>query len=296
VKTSRWRRAWGALLAAGVALICLVGVASSPDLAGADNPAPTTYYLALGGSASVGFQPTAARPQGQPTDTGYANDLLTIERNRWHGLQLVQFGCPGETSNLFLDGGDRCHPYESQMAEAVDFLHAHPETVLTTVDLGFNDIDHCLAFHMIDQACVTQRLAMVNQHLPQIIAAIRAAGSPTMRIVGVGHYDPFLGDTLRGIAGQDFARDSLAVIHRLNDALSSVYTAAGVPMADVAQAFQIDRTDPTDLPGVGNVPLNVARTCELTWDCTAVPSDSKEHPNDAGYQLIAHAIAIVIPA
>ena len=71
-----------------LALMSMHGVAGATDASGP----VTTYYLALGGSASIGFQPTAARPQGQPTDTGYANDLLSIERSRWHDLQLVQLG------------------------------------------------------------------------------------------------------------------------------------------------------------------------------------------------------------
>jgi lysophospholipase L1-like esterase len=293
----RWRR--GALFVAatgaGIAML-LVGAVSAPGVAGAERPATPKYYLVLGGSASIGFQPTAARPQGQPTDTGYANDLLSMERNRWHDLQLVQFGCPGETTDAFLDGGDRCHPDVAQLADAVNFLHAHPNTVVTTLDLGFNDIDRCLAFDTVNQTCLTQRLSLIGQQLPQIIAALRAAGGPAMHMVGVGHYDPFLGNYLRGPVGRDFAQDSLDAIHRLNDTLRTIYTSAGVPMADVAQAFEIDRTDPTDLAGTGHVPLDVARACELTWDCTPAPRRSKEHPNNAGYQAIAQAIAAVIPS
>ena len=50
-----------------------------------------------------------------------------------------------------------------------------------------------------------------------------------------------------------------------------------------------------DLAGVGDVPRNVARTCVLTWVCTAA-SDAKQHPNNLGYQVIARAIAAVVPA
>ena len=117
-----------------------------------------------------------------------------------------------------------------------------------------------------------------------------------MHIVGIGHYDPFLGDYLRGGARQAFALASVDVIDRLNDTLQRAYAAAGVPTAGVGQAFEISRTDPTELAGVGDVPLNVARTCELTWDCTTTPYDSKLHPNDTGYQLMAQAIAAAVPS
>jgi lysophospholipase L1-like esterase len=275
-----------------IAAILVLGLTRCVGTTGAaELPGPVTYYLALGGSASVGFQPTVSRPDGQPTDDGYANDLLSIERSRWQNLQLVQFGCPGETTDSFWSGGDRCHTGQSQLNEAVAFLHTHPNTVLTTIDLGFNDITRCLAFKVVNQACVVQRLNVVNQQLPPILAALRAAGRPTMRIVGIGHYDPFLGDFLQGEAARDFSQATLEVIDELHDTLHSIYGAAGVPMADVGRAFGIDRTDPTILTGVGIVPRNVARTCQLTWDCTTEPRDAKQHPNGVGYQVIAQLIA-----
>jgi lysophospholipase L1-like esterase len=167
---------------------------------------------------------------------------------------------------------------------------------LVTIDLGFNDIDHCLAFNTVNQPCVTQRLEAIDQQLPQIIATLRAAGSPTMQIVGMDHYDPYLGDYLRSEAGEDFAETSLAVMHRLDDTLRNIYEAAGIPMANVAEAFDLDRTTPTDFAGESHVPLDVARTCELTWDCTSVPYRSKQHPNDAGYRVIAQAVAAAVPS
>ena len=116
------------LFAASLVLVLgLAGMTTGPgESAAGASPAPAAveYYLDLGGSASVGFQPTAARPNGQPTDTGYANDLLTIERARWRDLQLVQFGCPGETTGTFVNGGDPCRPAgQPQLSQAVTFLH-----------------------------------------------------------------------------------------------------------------------------------------------------------------------------
>jgi hypothetical protein len=224
-----------AAVAAGLGVVMLfLALMSAQGVAGATGASDSVaiYYLALGGSASIGFQPTAARPQGQPTDTGYANDLLSIERSRWHNLQLVQLGCAGETTDAFLGGGDRCHPYVAQLAEALDFLHAHPTTVLVTIDLGFNDIDHCLAFHTVNQPCVAQRLKAIDQQLPQIIATLRAAGSPIMHIVGVDHDDPYLGDYLRSAAGEHFAETSLGVIDRLDDTLHDIYEARRRPRGE----------------------------------------------------------------
>ncbi len=99
-----------------------------------------------------------------------------------------------------------------------------------------------------------------------------------------------------GGSGVDFSEDSIDVINRLNGTLQDVYAAAGVPMAAVGQAFEMTQSQPVDLAGVGDVPRNVARTCALTWMCTSGSPHAKEHPNDAGYQVIAQAIAAVIPA
>ena len=52
------------------------------------------YYLALGGSDSVGFQPTAAIPHGAPTDEGYADDLVATERARWDDLAWCSWAAP----------------------------------------------------------------------------------------------------------------------------------------------------------------------------------------------------------
>jgi GDSL-like Lipase/Acylhydrolase family len=259
-------------------------------------PVSVEYYLDLGGSASVGFQPTASRPSGQPTDTGYANDLLTIERARWHDLQLVQFGCPGETTGTFMNGGDRCRTAgQTQLSQAVAFLHSHPNTVLMTIDLGFNDIERCLAFHVVDQACLTQRLDLISQQLPPILAALRAAAGPSVRLVGLGHYDPYLGTYLHRGADLAFSEDSVAAIDRLDDTLHGIYAAAGVPMANVARAFDMTHSEPVDLAGADDVPKNVEQTCVLTWMCTSASPHAKQHPNNAGYQVIAQAIAAVIP-
>jgi lysophospholipase L1-like esterase len=284
--------------AIGASLILAVGISTSGARSAGASPAPGSveYYLDLGGSGSVGFQPTAARPTGQPTDSGYSNDLLTIERARWHALQLVEFGCPGETTGSFLAGGDRCRPAgQSQLAEAVAFLHAHSNTTLMTVDLGFNDVGRCLAFHTVDEECLTQRLDVISQQLPPILAALRAAAGPTVRIVGVGHYDPYLGTYLHGGPNIAFSANSVAAIQRLDETLHDIYTDAGIPMADVGRAFEMTHSQPVDMAGVGDVPRNVERTCALTWMCMSASPHARQHPNDAGYEVIAQAIAAAVP-
>ncbi len=204
-----------------VALVAAAFLCTSA--AGAAIPDDAPSYLALGGSGSVGVQPTLQIPKGQPTDAGYANDIAASLRSRWPDLQLVQFGCSGETTNAMLFGGPHCHYFlGTQLATALSFLSLH-RTNLVTVDLGFNDLDHCIFGLSIDEACAARATSLVRVQLVQILTLLRGSAAPGTRFVGIGHYDPFLGRYLRGPAGQAFAEASVGVIERLNAAMDSAY-------------------------------------------------------------------------
>jgi lysophospholipase L1-like esterase len=262
----------------------------------AATPVRVTYYVAVGASESVGYQPQAGRRHGAPTTQGYANDLLARERSRWPGLRLVQVGCPGETAVAAVDGGGPCaYPGDSQLATAVQFLRAHrPATVLVTVDLGFNDIERCLRVRSAGPHCVARGLAGVRRVLPCAMAQLRAAGGPAMRMVGLEHADPFVARFLAGRRGRASAAASLTVLQRLNDTLQHVYRAAGVAVADVPRFYGTADRHLTWLAGHGAVPLGVARDCHLTWECDRAPFAPNLHPNARGYRAIAGAIAAAV--
>ena len=287
--------AWlSAVVVAAMAAVATIAFAGAGAGAASGASAPP-YLLALGGSASVGFQPTAAHPRGQPTDDGYAEDLVPLEQRRWPGLTVVHLGCPGATTVTVLDGGGHCHyPEGTQLAAAQDFLRTHPTTVLVTVDLGFNDLLPCLRHHILDEACVDGALATVHAQLGPILAAIKQAAPAGALVVGVGHYDPYLGDYLEGASGQAFAAASLGVMERLDATLRSDYESAGVAMADVAAAFDLTDRNQVAWSGTGTVPSDVARTCALTWMCDPPPLGHNPHPDDDGYRTIAAAIAEVV--
>jgi lysophospholipase L1-like esterase len=239
-------------------------------------PAPE-YYLALGDSLAFGFQ-----PNGDFTH-GYVQQLsATLPR-----LVLVNLGCPGETSTSFVLGG-RC-PYPggaSQLATAVAFLRAHPGRVkLVTIDIGGNDVNHCVTSAGIDRACFNQGLLDIAINVSVAVARLRRA-APYATSVGMTYYDTVLAAWLAGAAGQALARQSLVFVHQLNSLLSLIFRAARFRVADVAAAFSTD--DFTLTPN--GLPLNVARICQWTWMC--VRRDI--HANTTGYGVIAQTFAAVL--
>jgi len=300
------RRVSVALVAvlSGVGALVLQTSGPADALRSGINRKASSYYVAVGASESVGYQPTLANPHGEHTDMGYANDLAGAEAVRWPGLSLIEIGCPGITAEAALDGtaknaasesiaGKTVHcnyPAGSEVATAVRIIRQRADrTVLVTVDLGFNDVAPCLRHETVDSACVTLGLAEINQALPEVLSRLRSAGGSHMLIVGLEHSDPYLATSLRGEPA--FAHESQQVIDRLNGELAAIYTSKGALVANVPAAYGTSNTTPTTLVGHGSVPEGIARDCALTWMCGSLHN---LHPTDAGYRAIAAAIGAAI--
>lgn len=275
-----------------------VVIASRAPLAGASSlPTSAAFYLDIGGSASLGVQPDATATHNQRTDRGYSNDLVSIEALKGVTLQLTEIGCSGETTAAMLVGGDKCYVSpDSQLAEAIAFLSVHhDETGLVTIDLGFNDLLGCLHAPSIDSTCVAAKLGLLQQQLPEILTDLRAAAGPNTTFIGVGHYNPYLADEVKGVRGRLFADRSASMIRSLNTTLGDIYANDAMPMADVAKQFSLYPDGSVNLPGVSRVTGAVARVCELTWMCPRNGKKANIHPDNAGYLEIAEAIDAVIP-
>jgi hypothetical protein len=280
----------------GSVLLMVLG-AGGASSAGADTTT-SAFYLDIGASASVGVQPTLAFPYGQPTSSGYANDLVAIEAAKGISLRLDQVGCPGETTTTMIYGGDHCYVSpDSQLSAAILFLHTHQdESGVVTIDLGFNNVVHCLRRASDAKACVDEGFAHLGVELPQILTDLQSVAGPDVTFIGVGHYDPYLAKSLDGLVGKLHATRSLQDIGHLNDILSDTFHSHGIAVADVASVFQSGDVTPTALAGIGVVPRNVANICTMTWMCQPPPVGPNLHPNDLGYQEIALAIADKFPA
>jgi lysophospholipase L1-like esterase len=293
------------LLAGAVIAAALVVSAATPAVAtaktarAAHGRRPAEYYLALGDSLAQGVQPAPTTGASTETDQGYVDDLFAHYRAEFRGhLQLVKLGCPGETTTSMLTGvGSPCtYSAGSQLAAALDFIRGHRYRIaLITIDIGANNVDGCATGGTISPTCVDSGIAAVKTDLPQILGALRTAAGKRTVIAGMNLYDPFLADYLTGTAGQAVAQDSVSLDVSFNSLLDATFSDFGLRVADVQNAFSTtDFTDTAQLPGVGTVPLNVARICEWTWMCASSPLGPNIHANAAGYQVIAASFERVI--
>jgi lysophospholipase L1-like esterase len=243
------------------------------------NP-PKKSYLALGDSLAFGFQFGIFNqhfPDVPPElfERGYVDDLSHMLHPIRPDMQTVNYGCPGETSNSFIQGG--CFytaqgfalhdSYSgSQLDAAITFLRAHRGQVSPiTLNLGANDLNALQALCGSDVACYELQgpivVEQIRKNLDAILGALRAA-APNSEILTFTQYSVgFLVDPR-----------FLLLTNAFNDVVVTTAAAYRVRVADVFAAF--------------NGPPQPETICNLTLVCTAGDS----HPSDAGYQVIAEQL------
>lgn len=274
----------------GVALAVLIAGCSG---GGAPQPRPTvppaSYYLALGDSLALGVQPDSAGVSLR-TGQGYADQLYARWHRRLPGLRLVKLGCLGETTATMIHGGVCHYRAGSQLATAAAFLRTHRSRIaLVTLDIGANDPEKCLAtpspLHLV--GCMADAEPRATGNLRTILATLHRADAKA-RIVAMNYYLPALAQWRHGFAGELIARLADGAAAMYNSALGGVYRSAGVPVADVYDAFHTASFSPdVTVPRLGRLPRNVAAVCQWTWECAPPPRGPNQHPNRAGYQVIA---------
>jgi lysophospholipase L1-like esterase len=282
------------LLAVAAALAAAVTACSGPGAPAPSDIAagPARYYLALGDSLSQGVQPDAAGTSVE-TGQGYADQLYAMLRGSKPALRLVKLGCPGETTETMIRGGICRYAGGSQLAAATAFLTAHRGDVsLVTIDIGANDPEDCGSLGSLRAitGCEGTDLPQAAGNLGEILARLRAAAGPGVRIVGMSYYLPSLAEWRNGPPGQAVAWLSERVAAGYNDLLDRAYVTGGARVADVFGAFSTsDFGNRVTVPGVGTVPRNVALICQWTWACAGPPRGPNQHANQAGYEVIARA-------
>jgi lysophospholipase L1-like esterase len=192
---------------------------------------------------------------------------------------------------------DHCYTLPTtQMTLALNFLRENQDRVgLVTIDLGFNDIRPCLTTLVVNENCVTKSLAYVQNDLPAVLEQLKSAAGAQVHFVGFNYEDPFVAHYLEGPHSISNAQETLTDMMRLDQILESIYAKAKIPVANIAGEFQTLNASPVVIPNVGTVPVNVAYACYYTWMCQPKPFGPDDHPDNAGYMLIAEAIAKVLP-
>ncbi|MCF2530008.1 SGNH/GDSL hydrolase family protein [Yinghuangia soli] len=278
----------GTLLAALLSAVLLVAGGASSAVAGTGAGSGATYYVSLGDSLAKGYMPG----QGD-TDQGYTDRLHTALKAGDAGIEHIKLGCSGATTTTLLNGGGGCTYAEgSQLAAAEKFLRAHRGKVrVLTIDIGANDVQRCARGMSLDFPCVAEGMSTVGKNLPVILKRLRAAGGPQVKFAGMTYYNPSLAAWLAGDQGRQFAYLTSVLQEVLNGIIGSSLRVKDFRVADVAGAFSSRSYTPlVPLPGVGQVPLNVAKICQLTFMCTR----QDIHANPAGYQVLADSFAAVL--
>ena len=269
------------------------------------NDAEVFYYLSVGTSLSVGVQPNGSGVT-LPTDNGYPDYLHNaiepvFEAVGNRELRLNKLGCPGETLNSFVNGGSCVYLDGSQLDAAVDFLRDNSGNVhLVTIDMGANDFRNagCIG-DTVDWECVDAVGNQIATDLAGALATLSDAAGPNTLIVGMNYYNPYLASWLEGEAGQELAVEAAQAVALLNGMLGTTYETAGIPVADVALAFDADNF--TDMVASSQpspnemLPVNVNNICEYTYMCDGEPRGPDIHANDAGYSLIADSFLSALP-
>jgi lysophospholipase L1-like esterase len=248
------------------------------------------YYLALGGSLSRGSQPNA-NGKTFPTNRGYTNDLYAAEKSRFKRLQLIELGCPGETTTSMIKGGTCGYAAGSQLASAVQFLHAHKRHIaFITIDIGGNDMEPCFAPTQILKACFQAADTTIRVNLRKIARRLRRAAGKKVPIVGMTYYDPALASWFDGKQGRKFAEQTQPLVRNANGDIAAAFRFRSIEVAPVANAFHTyeSLTKKKQLYDHQRVPGPVAVLCKKTWMCAAPPMGPNDHANTAGYRKIAN--------
>jgi lysophospholipase L1-like esterase len=280
-----------------LAVLAGLGIIASVSTAAADeHDNGVRHYLSLGTSLSVGIQP-GADGANQLTDEGYADQLHDIVAPEFRKLKLTKLGCPGETTVSMIGGGKCDYEEGSQLAQAVEFLHAHKNKVaIVTIDMGVNDV---LAANCIDVAnadpdmeCLSRAFYELSANLLTILGTLRQAAHPDTQFVAMNYYNTFLAFWFTGESGRALAYQSVMLANQLNyGILQPIYEGYGVRVADVATAFDSGNFGPSPVP---DVPRNVLNICVYTWMCEAPPVGPNIHANRVGYGVIAATIAATL--
>ena len=281
-------------IAAALVPLAFAGACSSTSGSGTPT-APAKFYVSLGDSYSVGYQPDIG------ATTGFTGVVATKT-----GMTLKNFGCAGATTTSVLQtigcpdvlprtAGAVAYPATTQIAAAQAFLKAHQGQIgLITVAIGGNDVTAC-AKDPNPIPCVGAADRSITTNVTNLVASLRTAAGPSVPIIGITYPDVILGSYVYPSQPASAAQMSLAQLSvtafktQINPALEAAYASGNGSFVDVTSATGAygPLTETTTLAPYGSIPVPVAKICTLTWFC----SKGDIHAKTPGYDLIGQLVA-----
>ena len=288
------RCAGGLVLGLALAVAGLVGLVALPGVARAGAAEPT-YYVSVGDSYSVGYQP------GVGATTGYTGYVAKATH-----LTLANFGCGGATTASIIDdvgcpdvlphtAGVHRYPTTTQAAAAEAFLSAHRGHIgLITVSIGGNDVTACAAA-VNPLPCVATAVTSITKNVTSLAAGLRSAAGTKVPLIGLTYPDVILGSYVYPSQPATAARIALASASvdafksLINPALDKAYAAAHGAFVDVTAAAggYTPLTETVTVAPYGVIPRAVSDVCTLTWYCAV----GNIHATSKGYAFIGKLVA-----
>jgi lysophospholipase L1-like esterase len=305
------------LLVCCVASIAALGALVLAPSAGAAKIGNT--YLALGDSLAYGyhaaqFKEELAKGEGtciaagiciKPAsfNDGYVDDFGAALKFANPKLQIINDGCPGETTDAFIKGSGIpgfCsnfpantpfpdvwlhHPYTgSQLEDALAILKANPNVSPITLDIGSNDVlQACPITVPCGQVQVEALFGHIAANVGYILAQLRAA-APKAQIVLIGSYNPY--PTVLPPPGGD---KTLAALNALLASVAAKVT--GASFANSEPPF-----NPSIITG-GPETQDLPTICAFTAMCPGgtfnpLSKEADIHPTKLGYAVMAGVVTV----
>jgi lysophospholipase L1-like esterase len=302
------------LLVCCVASVAALGALVLAPTAGAAKLGNT--YLALGDSYAYGYhaaqfkEELKAKGFVEPAtfNDGYVDDFGAALKFANPKLQIINDGCPGETTDTMIKGSGVpvppgfCaggptgtpfpypflhHPYTtgptgSQLTDALAILKANPNVSPITLDIGGNDVlQACGPPKICTEAQIAALLGHIATNVGSILGQLRAA-APHAQIVLLGYFNAF--PTVLPPPGGDKA------IAAVNATLASV--AAAVPGTSFGNPLPL--FNPSVITG-GPEAQDIPTICAFTAMCpggTFNPLTGDLHPNKLGYGVLAGVVGV----
>ena len=296
-----------------VAALAVFGALALAPAAGATGVGST--YLALGDSLAYGYHQAQFQEELEAKgyveaanfNDGYGDDFGAALRLLNPKLQIVNDGCPGETTETMIEGSgvgpEYCaggptgspfpkaflhHPYPGTQLEDALAIAAEPGVGTITLDIGANDVlqflGHTCGFpttFTCSQGQIEAEIGHVAANVGYILAQLRAV-APKAKIVFVSQYNPY--PTVLQPEGTGDA-----TVEALNDALKAVASSYGVRFANTARVINFSGTHGG--PEAGDIPT----VCAFTAMCPGgefnpASPEADIHPTKLGYAAMAGVV------